>query len=443
MTAPTDASSIYSVAALPLFSFEAIDYLVTKETTMINVAAKRFLPLHSLSGRFLADTTGNIAIAFVAVSVPLLAAISASIDYAQLVNSQRHLQDAVDGAAVSAAASLVAGKHTESNVKDYALNFTLAQLSAALTDIEEAQLKSQLAVDVSSKTSGSVKTYSVKISGGYTVRLSPFASFMGYSTMPVGAISTTQSESVAKNAMSMFVVLDRSGSMAWVTDTKDTTKAYCQNYTQSNWGYYPYLSNTSPCFVNKMGALKSAAKSLFDELDALESKDTSDKVVRIGGVSFNDYMQTPQALAWGTTSMRSYVSNIPAYPTGGTDMTDGMAAAFAALSQSSETSAHTTAGNSTFSKFILLMTDGENTGSSGSWNATLDAETLKTCIDARAAGMTIYAVAFMAPPKGEALLKACAGKMDNYYSASDMASLIAAFEEIGTKAAKASTRITN
>lgn len=405
--------------------------------------AKLKLALGSICRRLFADRAGNIAISFVVVSVPLLAAIGVSVDYAQLVNSQRHLQDAIDGAAVSAAASLVAGKHTETSVKDYAMEFALAQLSSALTATETAELKSNLAVAVTTKNSGSVKTYSVKISGGYTIKLSPFASFAGFRTMPVSGVSSTQSESVSKNAMSMYVVLDRSGSMAWVTDTKDTTKSSCQNYTQALWGYYPYLSSTSPCYVNKMGALKTAARSLFDELDALEAKDTSDKVVRLGGVSFNDAMQTPQTIAWGTSGMRTYVNNIPGYPTGGTDMTDGMAKAYESLSASSETTAHTAAGNTTFSKFILLMTDGENTGNSSHWNATLDEETLKTCIDARAAGMTIYAVAFMAPPKGEALLRACAHKSDNYYSANDMDSLIEAFAEIGAKATKQSTRITN
>jgi Flp pilus assembly protein TadG len=426
-----------------ILSFVDANQLVNLGTLVMTRSTILKLRLRNICRRLSADQSGNIALTFALVSVPLLAAIAVSIDYAQLVNSQRHLQDAVDGAAVAAAASLMSGKHTETTVKDYAANFAIAQMSSSLTPTEEAQLKSKLAINVTTATSGSVKTFSIKISGGYTIQLSPFASFAGYKTMPISAVSTTESELVSKNAMSMYVVLDRSGSMAWVTGTVNTTKTSCQNYTQSNWGYYPYLANTSPCYVNKMGALKTASKSLFDELDALEAKDTSDKVVRLGGVSFNDAMQTPQAIAWGTTDMRSYVNNIPAYPTGGTDMTDGMAEAYKALSASSEPTAHTAAGSTTFSKFILLMTDGENTGSSGSWNATLDADTLKTCVDARQAGMTIYAVAFMAPPKGEALLRACAGKSDNYYSANDMDSLIDAFAEIGAKAAKKSTRITN
>lgn len=400
--------------------------------------------LNNLRRRFMIDRAGNIAMTFALVSVPLLAAVGASVDYAQLVNSQRHLQDAIDAAAVAGAASMVAGKHTDTTVKDYTINFIVAELSETLSATELAQLKTKLAVTATTSGSGSVKTYTLKVSGGYTTHLSPFANFMGYGSMPVAGVSSTQSQSVSKNAMSMYLVLDRSGSMSFVTDTTESDlNKKCQNYTVSNWGWYPDLPKTKPCYVNKMSALKQAATSLFDELDALEKKDKDDKVVRLGGVSFNDAMQTPEAIAWGTGKMDDYVKKLPEYPTGGTDMTDGMAQALKALTASSETTAHTAEGNTSFSKFILLMTDGENTGNSGTWNPTLDAETLATCVSARNAGITVYTVAFMAPANGEALLKACSGVISNYYSANDMESLIAAFAEIGAKAAKKSTRITN
>ncbi len=57
--------------------------------------------------------------------------------------------------------------------------------------------------------------------------------------------------------------------------------------------------------------------------------------------------------------------------------------------------------------------------------------------------MTIYTVAFMAPPNGEALLKSCAGDISNYYKASDMPSLVKAFSDIGGKVANQTTRMTN
>ncbi|MDB5552923.1 MAG: hypothetical protein JWL86_2907 [Rhizobium sp.] len=406
--------------------------------------------MKNLGRRFVTDRAGNIAMSFAIVSVPLLAAIGVSIDYTQLVNSQRHLQDAIDAAAVSAAASLVAGKHTEATVKDYAVNFVLAQLSTELNTTEQTQLKTAIGVTVTTTGSGTAKTYSIKVTGKYDAKLSPFAKFVGYSTMPVGGVSMTQSQATSKNAMSMYVVLDRSGSMSWVTDSTSSLNSKCQNYFDiDDWAQYPNIKKTSPCYINKMGAVKSAAAALFDQLDLVEKKDLTDTIVRIGGVSFNDEMQTPEAIDWSTKNVRKYVEKLPDYPTGGTDMTDGMKQAYDTLmaqtasKKDAETEAHKEKGNTEIKKFIVLMTDGENTGNSRYWNPALDVITLTHCTNAKAAGITIYTVAFMAPTNGETLLKACADTISNYYAANDMPSLIKAFAEIGEKASKQATRITN
>lgn len=51
--------------------------------------------------------------------------------------------------------------------------------------------------------------------------------------------------------MSMYVVLDRSGPMSFVTDTVNGLLAKCQNYTAANWSNYPNLDATKPCYVNR------------------------------------------------------------------------------------------------------------------------------------------------------------------------------------------------
>jgi Flp pilus assembly protein TadG len=397
----------------------------------------------SILKTFAANRRGNLGMV-AAITIPILAAgAGVAIDYTRLVNEQRVLQDALDAAAVSAAASMVAGHHDSSTVKDYAANLVDAAIGDSLTTAEKTELRSNLTITVTSTTGTGTKTYDIKLASRFNVGLSPFSQFLGFSSRPVAAVSATESQYAAKNAMSMYVVLDRSGSMSFVTDTVNSAKTKCQNYTASNWSQYPNLSSTKPCYINKMGALKTAAATLFDALDTLEAKDTTDTIIRIGGVSFTDTMQTPDAIAWGTTNIRSYVNSLPAYPTGGTDMTDGMDQAYQSLKATSETTAHTAKGNKTFSKFIVLMTDGENTGASSTWDPALDTETLNTCTSARNAGITIYTVAFMAPSNGETLLKSCAGVSSNFYSANDMASLVAAFADIGSKAAEKATRITN
>lgn len=389
------------------------------------------------------NIAGNLGFVAALTFPVLIGATGLAMDYMKMVNEQQVLQNALDAAAVSAAASLVAGHHDATTVQDYAYNLVIASIGNSLDATEKTELKKNLAVTVKSTSTSGKKTYEVKLSGRFNVALTPFSRLFGYSKRPVAGVSSTQSEYASENALSMYVVLDRSGSMSFVTSTVDTTKSSCPNYTSSNWGWYPDLWNTSPCYVTKIKALKTAAASLFDELDALETKDSKDDIIRVGGVSFTDSMQSPTSIAWGTSSIRSYVNNLPKYPTGGTDMTGGMAEALKSLTAASETAAHTAKGNTTFSKFIVLMTDGENTGASSNWKPALDTETLATCTSARNAGITIYTIAFMAPTNGIALLKSCAGVASNAYSANDMASLVKAFQDIGTKAVAKATRIVN
>jgi Flp pilus assembly protein TadG len=393
--------------------------------------------------KLLSDRFGNFGVAAALLIPVVLAAISAGVDYSRLLNDRNQLQQGLDSAAVAAAASLASGHSDPVTIKTYATNFLLAELSASLSSAQQTELSSGLAITVTSTAASSLKTYNVKIKGSFSEKLTGFALFLGKTSLPVAAASEAQSQSQSINAVSLYLVLDRSGSMSFVTDTVKSATTTCQNYTEDNWAYYPNLPKSKPCYTNKIAALKTAAATLFDELDAIESVDKTNSLVRVGSVSFTDVMQTETALTWGTTASRSYVNALPAYPTGGTDMTDGMAMAYKSLTASAETTAQSAKGNKTFSKFIVLMTDGENTGASSTWKPSLDTETQATCDAARTAGVTIYTVGFMAPANGEKLLKSCAGKDANYYSANDMDSLVSAFAAIGQKVSEQTTRIMN
>lgn len=390
----------------------------------------------------LGDIGGNLGIV-AAVTLPMLIGTAGlALDYMEMVNDQQVLQGALDVAAVSAVASLSKGYHDETTVKSYIANLVPVALGNSMTSTEKAEVAANLSITVKTTSTLAKDTYDLKLQSSFKVGLTPFSRLFGYSARPVAALSTAQSE-YSSNALSLYVVIDRSGSMSFVTDTLNTAKSQCPNYTASNWGYYPYLAATSPCYLNKMGALKSAATSLFDELDRLENADVSDTVIRVGGVSFTDSMQTPTAITWGTSAARTYVSNFPSYPTGGTDMSGGMEEAYKSLTATTEATAQTSKGNRKYARFILLMTDGENTGASTTWNPAMDDATLATCTSARNAGISIYTVAFMAPANGKALLEACAGVSSNSYVANDMNSLVKAFSEIGTKVAAKATRIVN
>lgn len=393
--------------------------------------------------RFSVNRNGNFGMMTAILLPVLLAVVGMSIDVARLVNDKQRLRASFDAASLATTSALSAGTITEADAQSFATKLAAGQLAANLNATQLAALKASLVATVTSSTSGGTKTYSVKVTGGFPENLTVFSSFMGARSMTVRSSSQASGAAKSTNAISLYLVLDRSGSMSFVTNTVDSTKSRCQNYTSSNWGYYPNLQSTSPCYINKIASLKTAAATLFDKLDSIEASDTTNTILRTGSVSFTDTQQTASALAWGTTAARNYVTSLPAYPTGGTDMTDAMQTAYTGLTSATEKAAQTSKGNTTFYKFIVLMTDGENTGNSSTWDPALDTQTLQTCSDARKAGITIYTVAYMAPTNGKTMLLNCAGDASNYFTADDMPSLVSAFTAIGSKVTQQMSRITN
>lgn len=85
-------------------------------------------------------------------------------------------------------------------------------------------------------------------------------------------------------------------------------------------------------------------------------------------------------------------------------------------------------------KAIVIMSDGFNEPFApldGSiTTAQADTNLINTCTAMRNAGYVVYAVAFQAPPAGEAVLRNCAGSAANYFASATTADLRRAFRQI-------------
>lgn len=101
---------------------------------------------------------------------------------------------------------------------------------------------------------------------------------------------------------------------------------------------------------------------------------------------------------------------------------------------------------------MVLMTDGENCcfppdvplSHPAVRKSTLsiqDADTLSTCAALKARNISVYAVAFEAPPAGEALMESCASAPSFYFNSSG-ADLVAAFQNIATHIQTQALRLT-
>ncbi|MDL2399311.1 vWA domain-containing protein [Rhizobium mayense] len=391
----------------------------------------------------LRDRAGNFGI-LTALAIPVLAAAAGvAVDVSNMAVSDSQLQEATDAAALATATALANGSATTANAQQLAADFVTGQMANYLAGDANATsaLKAGTTVTVTQTTDSSGNpSYSVVVNASYAMPVNGMTRMLGVSTMNVGASSTSVSGNDASaqaqnNPLSMYFVLDRSGSMDEATDTvnaqQPTTTAPCGNNNKK--------TCTVTNYYTKMQSLKIATANLAAQLN---SADPNSMYVRTGADSYNSNAQTPTAMAWGTSGVTSYVNNLTA--SGTTNSAPAFTAAVTALTKASTTQGLTNEqlqhknknGRTDISRYIVFMTDGDNNV------ANADTTTRAQCDIARNQGITVYTIAFMAPANGQALLKYCATTAADYFTPQNAADLFKAFSTIALQAQKKMTLLT-
>ncbi|PYE24531.1 Flp pilus assembly protein TadG [Rhizobium sp. PP-WC-2G-219] len=407
-------------------------------------------------GRCLEDRGGNIALmAAVALPVVLFGA-GVAIDTTNIVLQKNRLQAAVDSGALAAASGL-ANKHmtvdeARETAHDYVVmamrNTSSSAIEVGTPAAAEALVKQaaadKLLVDNTSVTiepktlQTGAKGYDISVKSNLPIDLNAMTRLVSSNGISLSATGKSEGVSDTKNALSMVLVLDRSGSMAWKTDTKDTSTNGCYIYEEA---YWPYAKWSTPCYVSKIATLKKAVNSLLTQL---KTADPTSIYVRTSAISYNDAQDAAGVLAWGTAGTGTYVNTLLAE--GGTDSSDAFTSAYRDLSGNTETKAHAQKTGATPTKYIVFMTDGENNfyqNRTGDSQATRsDAATKFYCDKARDDGIKVFTVAFKAPKRGQDLLQGCATDPTYYFQAEKSEDLVAAFKTIGDKASNLMVRLT-
>lgn len=390
---------------------------------------------------FITDRGGNFGMMTAILLPVLLASAGVAMDLAKLVQVRSALQDAADSAALSAASALAGKGISDEEAIALAKKFLAAQfkntsLNGGTMPTEEEDAVEDLAdsalasVQRTAGAGGATNTYEVTVNGHYDVSMNAFTKLLGYDKVRVSVASTSESTTESKNALSMYLVVDRSGSMGENTSTVNSVQPTKVEYYQCG---RSWCSRTVTNYVLKIDALKVAVADLVDQLN---TADPENKYVRTAAISYNSSSQSPTTFQWGTTAVTNYVNALTA--TGGTDSSNAVKTAYQKVTAASEVNAHIAKnGQKDPGKFIVFMTDGDNNYTSA------DTSTRAWCDSAKAADVEIFTVAFMAPSRGQQLLQYCATDTSHYYDASDAAQLVAAFKEIGEKASMAATRLTN
>jgi len=391
----------------------------------------------------LRDRAGNFGI-LTALAIPVVAAAAGvAVDVSNMAVSDSQLQEATDAAALATATALNNGSATTSNAQQLAADFVTGQMSNYLAGDADATsaLKAGTTATVTKTTDSSGNVgYSVVVNASYAMQVNGMTRMLGVSTMNVSASSTSVSGNDSttqnqKSPLSMYFVLDRSGSMDEATDTvnaqQPTTTAPCSNNKNK--------TCTVTNYYTKMQSLKIATANLATQLN---SADPNSMYVRTGADSYNSNAQTPTALAWGTSGLTKYVNNLTS--SGTTNSAPAFTAAVTALTMASSTPGLTNEqlqhknknGSTNPATYIVFMTDGDN-------NVTdADKNTKIQCDAARTAGIHVYTIAFMAPANGQALLKYCATTAADYFTPQNAADLFSAFSSIATQTSKKMTLLT-
>ncbi|MBY5805223.1 VWA domain-containing protein [Rhizobium ruizarguesonis] len=400
--------------------------------------------------RMLGDRGGNFGI-MTAILLPVLfGAAGMAIQVGDILLSKQQLQEAADSAALATATALANGTIQTSQAEAFARDFVAGQMANYMQS--SVDIKSTTGVDVRATTSGKSTSYQVTVSPSYDLAVNPLMQAVGFSTQHLSTSGTTVSgHSQTQGSISMYLALDKSGSMGDPTATvnaDDPTESFtydCNLHynSKNNKWVYDKCTGSRTNYYTKIEALKLAAGNLFGQLN---SADPNAEYVRTGAVSYDIVEYPASSLAWGTVGVSSYVNALQA--NGGTNSSGAMNTAYSSLTaknaagNDAEDAAHKQKTGQVPKKYIVFMTDGDNNNDSSN-GRSYDTLTKTTCDTAKSKGIEIYTIAFMAPSGGQALLHYCASDDAHYFQAEKMEDLLAAFKAIGAKASAQLTRLTN
>ncbi|MBC7282501.1 TadE/TadG family type IV pilus assembly protein [Hoeflea sp.] len=394
-------------------------------STMLN---KMPALLRNKDGNFAMMASLLLPVAFIAGSLVL--------DTTNALSMKTSLQNAADSAALATTSQLAEGKITEGEAIAYATKFFEGQVSDDATAFDG--FSATPTVKLTKSGSGAKTAWKVEVAVAGSQNLSGMARFMGKDMIDVAISATSESARDGSNPLSMMLVLDRSGSMQWASGrtTTTTVPVYCGKKKKR----YECGTETVVSDVPKIEVLKEAVALLTAHI---EEADPTSEYARMGAVAYNSQTNNSdkQDITWNKSKVTDFANSLIA--DGGTNSEWAMKWGYHQVTSPSEGNLHSVKnGSKDPSRFIVFMTDGENSTGSEWMNDYVDSQTLDYCSKAKEEKVTIFSVAFQAPDRGKALLKSCSSGDAYYYDAESADELTKAFKNIGEEAVKQVTRLT-
>jgi len=342
--------------------------------------------LYTVLKEFISNKSGNVAMIFGITLIPIMLSVGAAVDYSRAQNLENKVAHATDAALLAATAYVM--KNVDLDDQN-AVNAMLTQqfgpfFLANLTNVDGFQYNGfTINYDLATRN------VTVDIDVNYQTAV---LGVIGKDSLEMNVSAATGMQVNGGGAISMFLVLDRSGSMGW---------------SNGDGG-------------SKMDSLQVAVN---DMISNLKVSDPDEEFIRMGAVAYSSYMWSEQPLKWKLDKANDYVQAMSS--DGGTDSSDAVKKAYRKLKKPNEQTKHMNKNGQVPDLIMIFMTDGDNN------NPSDDTATINTCNQAKAYGMEIYTVAFQAPASGQALLSNCATDAAHYFEPENTAELIEAFSLIG------------
>ena len=392
--------------------------------------------------RFATNRDGNVAMLFGLSLVPVMMFAGAAFDYTRVLAEKERVQQALDATALAIAKEPKATPLPALQAK------ANAYFAAAFTSVGALELPS---VSIS-KNSSRVRVEA-------TSRLkTTIMSIAGYEYVPVRAASEA---SYSNKKLEIALVLDNTGSMAQVgkmpalktavsdlitklqarvvepDDVKisiipfNTEVRIARSYASAPWLRWDVtLENPNFGWAGRLPPTPATWQGCISDRD---------QPYDLSGVQPAMLIQRYVASKChfsGLTEMMYLTTNLEAIrtranamtPTGNTNVTIGLAMGLATLNPASPLG-NGSSNASNVQKFLILLTDGDNTMNRWTNNSIqIDSRLSQACTQARSGNVTIFTIRVIA---GNAnLLRSCATNPGMYYDVTDASQLQPAFQKI-------------
>ncbi len=361
----------------------------------------------TLCARFADDRRGNVAMIFALSSVALFTAVGGAIDFSRVVSVRHHMQDAAD-AALLRSISMGAGhsdlEHRAAADTEFYANFDAGDVHEVTPGLE--QTVDGITTDQTYRVSAKVPSY--------------FGALMGRTDYDVNVVAKAQT---MDQKYEIALVLDSTKSMASsnkMTNLKSSVDAMMKglldgsgkNTNGTKVAVIPFNTQVRMATGECVGDRSHTGSPAYDVSADSPNPAIPASQYYVAPCPVPATLQSVKELTDDISSVRDYIPKL--VPGGTTNITIGVQWGMEALSPSVPLSGGAAFGDVGTKKYMIVVTDGENTANS--WTTVtsqIDARTAIACTNAKAKGITVFVVKVIEGNSN--MLRTCASKPEYFY----------------------------